>query len=284
MCVNSGNNFGEPPVVTSVTPSPIQQNLLTWITVEGSGFIEDSVVMAGELWISASWLTQFVSDTELRAQVMIDDPTSSQTELEVYVVNGRRLGTGPKSNSVIVPVTVPTNLPTVTAVTPGEWAADAVPVELTITGTNFTPDTIVYISSWLPIPTVFVSSTELTVTYDREGGVDNYSLAVVNPDGGHSGYVTVFINMNLHTVAPNSVPIGTTPTTITLTGTFYEFDTPHYVIVSSSPDVQIPTTWLSDTQVTFEYTPSVAGTFQVKASTVDSANRWSNELPLTVTP
>jgi trimeric autotransporter adhesin len=112
----------------------------------------------------------------------------------------------------------------ITAVSPSTVYQGSAATKLTITGTGFLTSSVAYVNQ-SPIPTTYVSSTQLTAQVpasdlSSQGG---QSLFVVNPapGGGSSGSFTfqvVSLDPYINSVSPTSLVAGTASTQIAISG------------------------------------------------------------------
>jgi outer membrane protein assembly factor BamB len=126
------------------------------LTVAGTGFAPSAQV----LWDGSALPTTFDSATQLTAQVS----TSLIANLEnasVTVVNDS--DAGGTSNVSTFPVMTPPPQPTVTSILPASAHQNGSNVTFTLTGTNFTPTTVVYVNSAYQQPT-YISATQMSFT------------------------------------------------------------------------------------------------------------------------
>lgn len=112
--------------------------------------------------------------------------------------------------------------PHITHISPEEILQSASPFELTVQGDNFDASAIVQID-FNPVPTNFVSSTELTATVSASiasaGG--SHRVEVVNSDGNHSNAATLTVILPppvLFSLTPRAVEIGIGSFTLILRG------------------------------------------------------------------
>ncbi|MBF9220950.1 T9SS type A sorting domain-containing protein [Hymenobacter ruricola] len=110
-------------------------------------------------------------------------------------------------------------VPVITSITPNSAVVNTT-VTVTITGTGFTSASTV-VAGGQPIPSTFVSATQLTGTVPAGTPVGTYTVAVVNPTpgGGTSNTVTFTIVPPAPTITSFTPTSGGPGTTVTVTGT-----------------------------------------------------------------
>ena len=124
------------------------------LTVRGSGFIPGARLLID----GSPRATTFVSDTELRAQILAQD----LAEGGLLAIQVRNPGPAVRSNALELAVLHP--VPVITAISPGfeivRVEVDAPPMELVVDGLGFEEDAVITVDS-TPVPTEFSSSRRL---------------------------------------------------------------------------------------------------------------------------
>ncbi|GAB2717915.1 hypothetical protein GCM10011495_34080 [Hymenobacter frigidus] len=140
--------------------------------------------------------------------------------------------------------TAPTNpVPTITSITPNTAVVGSSPT-VTLIGTGFTAASVVNVDG-APIPSTFVSATQLTGTVPAGAPAGVYSVTVVNPTpgGGTSNAVTFTLTNPVPTITSFTPTSGGPGTTVTITGTnllgatairIGTFNVPNYTVVSAT--------------------------------------------------
>ena len=174
------------PTVTALTPaSAIAGGLGFTLTVTGTNFVPSSTVQ----WNGSARTTTFISSTSLLATIGAGDiATGGVAHVSVS-------SPGPGGGS-----SVPANFsvvgPTISLLNPSSAVKGGTPPNLTVTGTNFVPASVVQFNG-TALTTAFVSSTELqaALTSVDISAVGAASIAVANPaaNGGTSPAATFFI-------------------------------------------------------------------------------------------
>ena len=165
------------------------------------------------------------------------------------------LVTGCGGASSVQPVTsTPSASPMLQSVTPNVIAAGSTATTLTIVGTGFTTASVVTVAN-TPVPTVYVSVTQLTATVPagQLASGTQLQVAVMNGAGGTpSAPVTLSVDNPLPTLAslsPSAVGEGATSASVSLTGTGF---VPGSVV--AVPGGARPTTYTSATMLTVSLT------------------------------
>lgn len=145
------------PTLTTIVPNAVSvgEAADTLVTLTGTNFSATSVIQ----WAGAPVTTNFVSATELTTTIKPN--TAAVGTVQVFVQDGTQASN--TLNFTYMPVASTTVV--LTLLTPDRGFANTADVIVTLTGTGFTAASRVVIDS-VPVPTTFVSSTELTVTLD----------------------------------------------------------------------------------------------------------------------
>jgi hypothetical protein len=162
--------------------------------------------------------------------------------------------------------------PTLTSLSPSTGIAGGNGLTLTVNGTNFTTTAIVQWNGSART-TTFVSPTQLTaaITADDILAPGTASVTVLNPgtNGGLSGALTFTITGNnpvptLTSLSPGQIAAGSGSFTLTVNGKgFVKGSTVNWSIPGSIAANQLPTTYVSSTQIT----ASVSAAFVTSATT-----------------
>ena len=140
--------------------------------------------------------------------------------------------------------TAPANpVPTITSITPNTAVVGSTPT-VTVTGTGFTVASVVNVDG-APIPSTFVSATQLTGAVPAGAPAGVYSVTVFNPTpgGGTSNAVTFTLTNPVPTITSFTPTSGGPGTTVTITGTnllgatairIGTFNVPNYTVVSAT--------------------------------------------------
>ena len=152
------------PVLTSLSPSTVVAGAAGALTliVNGSGFVSGSAVQ----WNGTTLTTTFVNTTQLAATV----PSGDVASVGVAQVTVTNPGAGP-SNALPFTVQASVGVLSITSMTPNSAAAGGGAFTLTVNGSGFSPSIGSLqgpvpgsVVQWngTPLPTLFVSNTQLT--------------------------------------------------------------------------------------------------------------------------
>jgi hypothetical protein len=243
------------PVVpaTAVAGTPDLQ-----VTVNGQNFNPNCVVRLDGVNATGS---TYVSATQMRFTMPMRSETAARQAIVSVYDTVAAVGT---VATCVFEVTAVIR-PTLTYVFP-DWIGMSDPVRtVTITGTNFQPDSVA-ICTVTPMVTTYVSPTQLTfVTQSPMWTNGSMTLRVQNggiPQGISTNDLLFAVSSNpintgVITLVPNTLPAGTGPTEVKFLGSNQNYATE--VIVNN---VVVPTTNISggDSRFTVDATALTAGT------------------------
>ncbi|HYG75847.1 MAG TPA: ELWxxDGT repeat protein [Planctomycetota bacterium] len=205
------------PSVTGMTPTSASEGSAgTNIVVSGSDFTSASVVY----WNGSPRPTTVDSATQVTAAIPASDFATGGTYSVTVFTPAPGGGT-----SAAQTFTVNNLVPTLTSISPATVLVGSGAQTLTLTGTNFSPNSVVEINGNAR-NTTFVSSTQLTAKI-RDNDVDEAGTAdiiVTNPQpaGGVSSAVVFNISNpvpTLTSISPTSAADGGSSASLTITGT-----------------------------------------------------------------
>jgi hypothetical protein len=246
-------NFPKPSL-KAMSPTTAQAGGTAFtLTVTGTNFSPGSLVE----WNGNALVTTFLSTSQMTTKVPASLIASPGTA--TVVVFTSTPGGGTSATSLTFTITpAPSNVPTITSISPTTVLAGSGGVTLVIAGTNFAPQSVVSVNN-TNRSTGFVNSTILQValTTADVATAGPLSIAVTNPaapppappNGGTSN-VFAYSIVNpfpvITTVAPTSVAAGaTTAPLLTLTGT--GFNATSVIEINGGPRA---TTFVSSTSLT----------------------------------
>src|ERR1700756_4848597 len=252
-------NFPKPSL-KSMMPTTAQAGGTAFtLTVTGKSFSPGSLVE----WNGSALVTTFLSTSQMTTKVpasLIASPGTATVVLFTSTPGG-----GTSATSLTFTITpAPSNVPTITSISPTTVLAGSAGGTLVITGTNFAPQSVVSVNN-TNRSTGFVNSTILQValTTADVATAGTLSIAVTNPaapppappNGGTSN-VFAYSIVNpfpvITTVAPTSVAAGaTTAPLLTLTGT--GFNATSVIEINGGPRA---TTFASSTSLTIQLAPA----------------------------
>jgi hypothetical protein len=223
------------PVLTSLSPASFLTNSesLT-LTVIGSGFalLDNDVVLIDGF----PRVTEFVNSTTLVATLVPEDVAEPGTR-SVTVTNDDGFTSAPLTFTVSSAQAGPAIL----SISPAQAGVGDAPFTLTITGSNFVPQSLVTIDG-TPRATTFVSPAELKVdiTSSDLASPREMAIAVRNPEGAPSTPVGLKVNLvppTITSLTPSEAIAGDTGFTLFITGTRFSTTS----IVKLNGTTRIPT-------------------------------------------
>lgn len=271
------------PTLTSLSPNTAQVNGAAFtLTVNGTNFINGSVVR----WNGNARTTQFVSATQLTAQITAADIASTGTA-QVSVFNPAP--GGGTSGNLSFTIVQPNPAPTIVSLTPNSVLAGSAAFTLTITGTGFINTSSVWWNGAARQST-FVSATALTIQVPAAdvASAGTAGIKVVNPapGGGTSNEVLFSITQSnptptLTTLAPPQALAGSSAFTLTVNGSSFVSG----AVVRWNGSAR-QTSFLNPTQLTAQITAAdvaTIGTAQITVLNAAPTAGPSNALTFTIT-
>nr|WP_255484113.1 IPT/TIG domain-containing protein [Granulicella sp. 5B5] len=228
------------PAVSSVSPTSIPAGSAATLTISGSGFESNSVVK----WNGSARPTAFFSTGTLAVTLTAADVATASTA-QVTVSNPGPGGsdTQPAAETVYA-------VPAISSLSPASVQAGSGLTTLTVTGTNFSSNSVVQLDG-NALTTTFVSATSLTaqVPASSVANARTASVSVQNPTPFPIASPSVSFPVNspapvLTAVTPASLVQGTSATGITLTGTGFIANS-----TVSWNGTALPTTYVSSTSL-----------------------------------
>jgi hypothetical protein len=193
------------PTLSAVAPQLLYAGSPdTVLTLTGTNFNSSSVVMAGTTRLA----TTFVSATQLTASAPAALLASIGT-LSVAVLNPAPGG----GSSQTIPVTLSQPPATLASLSPATVTARSSMVTTTLTGTYFTPTSLVYISNYPAATTTYISSTSIQFTIPSQSLISTGTLIVTVHDSAWPNNISN--QLMLHVVNPVPVLSSISPVSIT---------------------------------------------------------------------
>jgi hypothetical protein len=197
------------PAITAITPTTqTVGSTQPVIVVSGQNFTSTSIVTVD----GSPRVTEYVSPTELHATLTGSDLATAHDVLIAVVANS---GT---SASVTYSIVVP--LPTITSITPSSVIAGDVGFQLTVTGTNFSPTSLVNINGSPRATSQNPTTGALTANVSASEIETPGTLQISVSDNGVSSSptpLTVF-SPQITGVTPNAILAGVLSQDVTVTG------------------------------------------------------------------
>jgi len=189
-----------PPITSLVPSSALAGDPSFLLSVIGDDFVDGAVVR----WDGSDRPTTFVSSSEVDATIAAADLVAGKT-VQITV---RNPDTG-VSNALAFTIDNP--VPTMASMAPTAVSGGGSAFTLTVTGTNFVPNSVV---SWNGVAktTTFVSGTELTAAIDADclATPGEAQVTVVNPaPAGGTSTAAVF--------SVSGYSVGSSPSSVTVT-------------------------------------------------------------------
>ena len=252
------------PAIASLSPNALKAGSpATAVDIIGTGFVAGTGVLVN----GASRSATFISATAMKVALTPADLVSAGS-LGITAVNPAP-GGGVSASSAIA---IDNPAPGAITLAPTSVIAGTGTAQITVTGSNFVPATVVYVNGQ-PRTTTYVSATQLIASLTSADLATAGALAIVatnpGPGGGSTAPASLPVNNPAPgsiTVTPNLVMTGTaTETPITITGANFV----------SSTVVQIngtgrPTTYIGSTQLLASLTvadQATAGSLSVNVFT-----------------
>ncbi|MEO6725902.1 MAG: IPT/TIG domain-containing protein, partial [Blastocatellia bacterium] len=270
------------PEITALSPNPVTSGGPAFaLTVTGTGFVSSSVVRLN----NQDRATQFISATELRATISATDITSGGTAVITVVSPTPGGGT---SNAATL--TISFAPPVITLLSPSSGVAGGPAFQLTVTGTNFAPGSVV---RWNGVdrPTTVDNTTQVTAQIPASdiasAGTATITVFSPAPGAGLSNAVTFTITEaarplpRIISINPANALVGSAAITLTVTGTNFVTDS----VVRWNGQAR-PTTFVNSTQLTAQIPASdlaAAGSALVTVFTPPAGGGESNTLTFAIT-
>jgi large repetitive protein len=226
------------PTIVSLDPSETPINTTPSVTVNGTNYTAASVVR----FDAVNQVTSYVSATQLR----VTAPTSPAVKTsQVTVIDGAKL-----SNAVPFKYVVPLSI---TSLAPAYMLIDGLAKEITITGTGFTPASIVQLD-YLPVTSTYVSAVQMKFTAPGSSVVKEDVLRIVDGANASNSMTLRWVkSVTVTSVTPNPFPQTSTGVLFNVYGT--GFDATTSVLVSNtqpaSAGAAIGGTLISSTNIQF---------------------------------
>jgi len=197
------------PSISSIAPASTAMGSAAFpLTVNGANFTSASTVM----WGSTALTTQYVSATQLTAQVTATLVASAGTASVTVQTPAPGGGTSNASNFSIY---VPALVPSVSGISPATATAGSAAFTLTVNGANFTSASTVLWGT-TSLTTQYVSATELTAAVPAlliaSAGTDAVTVQTPAPGGGTSNPYTFEIDTAGSTTPPTFSTVTVTVT------------------------------------------------------------------------
>jgi trimeric autotransporter adhesin len=259
------------PGVTSLLPQSVPQGAAVTVTVNGKGFEANSVAQ----WNGVPRPTTFVNATTLQVALTAADVQNFGTG-NISVVNPSLAATTPLDLAIIA------TTPTITSISPSSiavYTGSNIPQHVFIGGSGFAANATVQANGQL-VPAVSQTATSISVSlaasYFATAGSIN--IVVSNPgspvvSSNQAVLRVVAPSPATLSVTPNSAPVGSPDTTITLSGSAFFQDS-----VVNWNNTPLSTKYVSTSRLTAVVPASLLAGF-VQASVSVSTAENSGQTP-----
>jgi hypothetical protein len=208
------------PRITSINPTSAPSGRAGFtLTVNGSGFVSASVVS----WNGTVRATTYVSATRLTAAILASDIEVAGTGQVTVTSPAPGGGT---SNLILLNIADPP-VPAISSLSPTTRTAGGAAFTLTVNGTNFLSDSVVYWNG-SSRPTTYVSATRLTAAIPASdiavAGPMQVTVFTPTPGGGTSNPATLTVNNpapKITSISPTSATRGGSAFILTVNGSGY---------------------------------------------------------------
>ena len=261
------------PAVTRLSPQSVPQGTSATITVNGSGFEANSVV----LWNGQPRTTTFVSSTSLQVTLTAADLQSYGTG-QISVNNPGPGG----SNTTPTELEVAANTPTIFSISPSTAPVNTssnIPVSVGIYGSGFAANATVQANGqFVPVTAqsgTFIGATLPASFFTATGSIQ---IAVSNPGTpivqSNTEILTVAVPTLTFSISPSAAPAGSPDTTITIYGGGFFKDS-----VVEWNNTALSTTYVSSTQLTATIPASLISGFVQASIQVSTPEAQSQVMP-----
>jgi trimeric autotransporter adhesin len=232
------------PAVTGLSPRSVPQGVPATITVNGSGFEANSVV----LYNGAARPTTFVNGTTLQVSLTAADLQSFGSG-QISVNNPGPGGSNTTPTELVIAATAPTIL----SVSPSGVAVNTssnVPTSISISGSGFAPNATVQANGTF-VPVTSQNGTNITVSLPATffAAAGSIQLVVSNPGTpvvqSNAATVSVVTPTLSFSISPNYATAGSPDTKITVSGSGFFADS-----VVKWNNTALATTYVSAKQLT----------------------------------
>jgi FG-GAP-like repeat len=244
----SFNIYLPPPQISSISPTSVAAGSPSFtLTINGANFVPGSMLNV----IGTVQSVTFTNATQVTATIpaAIVAAVGSVSLSITNPLDGAGYPSGGTSSTVTLEVLTANSQPTIGTLSPASTTVGGPNFPLTLTGTGFTPSSIVTFGS-ATVSSAFQSPTTLTASIPASAiaTAGTPYVTVVNPGGKPSVVLTFTVNNPVPMVAsvsPSTVAPGSPALTLTVTGT--NFNSSSVIQVSGSAR---PTTLISSTALT----------------------------------
>jgi hypothetical protein len=249
----------DPLALTSYSPNPIAASYAGGVTVTGTGFDPTTEFYLDGGAFDPSWV---VINTSIRATLT----APSAWVAGDHVLTAYSDSLGQNSNELPVTVAAAPVAPTLTALTPNSVTAGSSDASIVIDGTNFDASSVVMLNGETPLTPTAIGATQLTFTLPANWMINpaTFQMSVITAAGTSNALpltvAAAVANPTITSISPDTVPVGSLDTQITVTGT--NFDATCGVLLT---DIAVASVFVNATTMTATIP---AANFQYQGSTM----------------
>jgi len=187
------------PAILSVSPSPMKAaNSVQTLVINGSGFQSGLKVNLTKSNSTTTYSGNSIAGVGAAQVIVLVNVGATAATWTVQIVNAD----GQLSNSVSLPVIVPSPAPAVTSMTPNPMPSSVSNQTLTLNGSGFQagikllmePVGSTAVTTWSGSAVTVVSATQIKVTVNVGAVKRNWYLQLQNPDGQYSNLMVLQVN------------------------------------------------------------------------------------------
>jgi trimeric autotransporter adhesin len=261
------------PSLTGLSPQTVPQGTAETVTVTGSGFEANSVVM----WNGVARPTTFVNVTTLQVSLTAMDLQSYGTG-QITINNPGPGGSTTTPTELVVAATVPT----ISSITPSSVTVNTssnVPTSVGIIGSGFAANATVQANGqFVPVSTQNATDIIVSIPSSFFTSAGSIQIVVSNPGSpvvqSNSVTLTVATPTASFSISPNSVAAGSPDTQITVSGSGFFTDS-----VVQWNTTGLNTTYVSSNQLTAVIPASLISGFAQASIQVSTPEAQGQPLP-----
>jgi hypothetical protein len=266
------------PAVAGLSPQSVPQGAGATITVTGSGFEANSVV----LWNGAARATTFVNGTTLQV-------TLTAADLQSYGLGQITINNPGPGGSTTTPteLVIEASVPTILSLSPSSVPVNAssnVPTSVLISGSGFAANATVQANGqFVPVTTQNSTSISVSIPASFFASAGSIPIVVSNPGTpvvqSNSATLTVVTPTATFSISPNSAVAGSPDTLITIYGNGFFNDS-----VVQWNTTALSTTFVNSTQLTAVIPASLISGFvqaSIQVSTPEAQGQTMPPQPFT---
>ncbi len=262
-----------PPILTSLVPNTVASGSPAFtMTVNGTGFLNGATIQ----WSGLNLSTTFLSAVQLQATV----PSTLVGLAGQSAITATNPGSAASNILYVTVASVPTV--TITSLSPSSTLVGGQSFTLTLTGSNFASDALVYFGSTPLYPVIGTGGTQLTVTIPAAliTTAGTRSVTVIQATGVSNALsftVSSSGTVSLTALSPSSAVAGGPNFTLTITGSNFTSNAAvHFGASTLAPSSVTPT------QIQVTVPSSLIATAGTASVTVVQSGTTSNAITFTI--